>query len=67
MSPEITNEPGAEPEPEARAPGQLGAPHHIAVAWLAVIAIMFLFVFPTRAYLAQQRQVRKPRATPSRS
>jgi cell division protein FtsB len=28
-----------------------------AVASLAVIAIMFLFVFPTRSYLAQQRQV----------
>ncbi|MGO9872922.1 MAG: FtsB family cell division protein [Acidimicrobiia bacterium] len=33
-------------------------PTRIAVASLAVIAIMFLFVFPTRSYLAQQRQVR---------
>jgi cell division protein FtsB len=33
----------------------------IAVASLAVIAMMFLFVFPTRAYLAQQRQVHDAR------
>ena len=32
-------------------------PTRIAVATLALIAIMFLFVFPTRSYLAQQRQV----------
>jgi cell division protein FtsL len=32
-------------------------PTRIAVGTLAVIAIMFLFVFPTRSYLAQQRQV----------
>jgi cell division protein FtsB len=32
-------------------------PAQIAVASLALIAILFLFVFPTRAYLAQQRQV----------
>jgi cell division protein FtsB len=32
-------------------------PTRIAVASLALIAIMFLFVFPTRSYLAQQRQV----------
>lgn len=29
----------------------------IAVASLAFIAMMFLFVFPTRSYLAQKRQV----------
>jgi cell division protein FtsL len=32
-------------------------PTRIAVGTLAVIAILFLFVFPTRSYLAQQRQV----------
>jgi cell division protein FtsL len=32
-------------------------PTRIAVGSLALIAIMFLFVFPTRSYLAQQRQV----------
>ena len=32
-------------------------PTRIAVASLALVAIMFLFVFPTRSYLAQQRQV----------
>ena len=36
-------------------------PTRIAVASLALIAIMFLFVFPTRAYLAQQCQVRDAR------
>ena len=36
-------------------------PSRIAVASLAVIAIMFLFVFPTRSYLAQQRQVHAAR------
>lgn len=29
----------------------------VAVASLALIAMMFLFVFPTRSYLAQKRQV----------
>ena len=33
----------------------------IAVASLALVAIMFLFVFPTRSYLGQQRQVRAAR------
>ena len=33
----------------------------IAIASLALIAGMFLFVFPTRSYLAQQRQVRTTR------
>ena len=32
-------------------------PTRIAVGTLALIAIMFLFVFPMRSYLAQQRQV----------
>ena len=36
-------------------------PTRIAVASLALIAIMFLFVFPTRSYLAQERQVRAAR------
>ena len=36
-------------------------PTRIAVASLAVIAIMFLFVFPTRSYLAQKRQVNAAR------
>jgi cell division protein FtsB len=29
----------------------------IALAALAVVAILFVFVFPTRSYLAQRRQV----------
>jgi cell division protein FtsL len=33
----------------------------IAVASLVFVAMMFLFVFPTRSYLAQQRQVRDAR------
>ena len=36
-------------------------PTRIAVASLALIAIMFLFVFPTRSYLGQQGQVRSAR------
>jgi cell division protein FtsB len=36
-------------------------PTRIAVSSLALIAIMFLFVFPTRSYLGQQRQVRAAR------
>jgi cell division protein FtsB len=36
-------------------------PTRIAVASLSFIAIMFLFVFPTRSYLAQQREVRAAR------
>lgn len=36
-------------------------PTRIAVASLAVVAIMFLFVFPTRSYLAQHRQVSSAR------
>jgi cell division protein FtsB len=33
----------------------------IAVGSLVLVAMMFLFVFPTRSYLAQQRQVRDAR------
>jgi cell division protein FtsB len=33
----------------------------VAVASLALTAILFLFVFPTRSYLAQQRQVGRAR------
>ena len=36
-------------------------PARIAVASLVFVAMMFLFVFPTRSYLAQQRQVRDAR------
>jgi len=36
-------------------------PTRIAVASLALVAIMFLFVFPTRSYLAQQHQVTSAR------
>jgi len=36
-------------------------PARIAVASLVFVAIMFLFVFPTSSYLAQQRQVRTAR------
>jgi cell division protein FtsB len=61
VSPELE----VEPEAEEREPSPRRAnwehPTRIAVASLAVIAIMFLFVFPTRAYLAQQRQVRTAR------
>ncbi|HTK15718.1 MAG TPA: septum formation initiator family protein [Acidimicrobiia bacterium] len=31
----------------------------VAVASLALVAMMFLFVFPTRSYLAQKRQIGK--------
>jgi len=36
-------------------------PARISVASLVFVAMMFLFVFPTRSYLAQQRQVRSAR------
>src|SRR5690349_19296187 len=36
-------------------------PARIAVASLVFVAMMFVFVFPTRSYLAQQRQVRDAR------
>ena len=36
-------------------------PARITVASLVFVAIMFLFVFPTRSYLAQQRQVNAAR------
>ena len=36
-------------------------PARISVVSLVLVAMMFLFVFPTRSYLAQQRQVRTAR------
>src|SRR5690242_17879645 len=36
-------------------------PARISVASLVFVAMMFLFVFPTRSYLAQQQQVRTAR------
>ncbi len=36
-------------------------PTRIGVASLVFVALMFVFVFPTRSYLAQQRQVREAR------
>jgi cell division protein FtsB len=36
-------------------------PARIAVASLVLVAMMFLFVFPTSSYLAQKRQVRSAR------
>jgi cell division protein FtsL len=36
-------------------------PARISVASLVFVAMMFLFVFPTRSYLAQQRQVQTAR------
>ena len=46
--------------PSGRLTGWEG-PTRIAVASLALIAILFLFVFPTRSYLGQQGQVRSAR------
>jgi cell division protein FtsB len=60
MSSEVEHEPESEPQPSPRRPSW-ERPTRIAVASLALIAIMFLFVFPTRSYLAQQRQVRAAR------
>jgi cell division protein FtsB len=54
-------EPGDEPVERPPRRGGWERPTRIAIASLAVIAIMFLFVFPTRSYLAQQRQVRNAR------
>jgi hypothetical protein len=34
-----------------------GARARLALAALALVGMMFLFVFPTRSYLAQRRQV----------
>jgi cell division protein FtsB len=34
-----------------------GGPARLAVAALALVAILFLFVFPTRSFLAQRRAV----------
>jgi len=36
-------------------------PARISVVSLVLVAMLFLFVFPTRSYLAQQRQVRTAR------
>ena len=49
-----------EREPSARR-SSWERPTRIAVTSLALVAIMFLFVFPTRSYLGQQRQVRAAR------
>jgi cell division protein FtsB len=38
-----------------------GGPARAAVAALALVAILFLFVFPTRSYLAQSRAVSSER------
>ena len=46
--------------PPARRPSW-ERPTRIAVTSLALVAIMFLFVFPTRSYLGQQRQVHDAR------
>ncbi len=48
-----------EAEPKAQAVRRMvWAPRtRIAVASLALVAMMFLFVFPTRSYIAQKRQV----------
>jgi cell division protein FtsB len=50
-----------EPDAESRAQAArriAWAPRtRVAVASLALVAMMFLFVFPTRSYLAQKRQV----------
>jgi cell division protein FtsL len=35
----------------------LKGPARIAILALALVAILFLFVFPTRSYLAQRRQI----------
>lgn len=60
MSDEIdVEEAGDPPAPTRRTRWE--QPTRIAVASLALIAIMFLFVFPTRSYLAQERQVRAAR------
>jgi cell division protein FtsL len=48
--------PAVERHPRARR-AHLERPARIAIASLALIAIMFLFVFPMRSYLAQKRQV----------
>jgi cell division protein FtsL len=48
---------GRHPATAHRARASWERPTRIAVGSLALVAIMFLFVFPTRSYLAQQRQV----------
>ena len=50
-----------ERRPSTRRQAGWERPTRIGVASLALIAIMFLFVFPTRSYLAQQQQVRGAR------
>ena len=52
---------GEQPQPQPARRMSWERPTRIAVSALAVIAIMFLFVFPMRSYLAQQRQVRAAR------
>ena len=51
---------GDEAESPSRRPSW-ERPTRIAVTSLALVAIMFLFVFPTRSYLGQQQQVRSAR------
>jgi cell division protein FtsB len=49
---------GDPPRPSQLARRMVWAPRtRVAVASLALVAMMFLFVFPTRSYLAQKRQV----------
>ena len=49
------------PKPQAARRVRWGPRTRVAVASLALTAMMFLFVFPTRSYLAQQRQVGRAR------
>jgi len=61
---EESTQPVARPRPR-RAPSPpvrrmvWGPRTRVAVASLALVAMMFLFVFPTRSYLAQKRQIGK--------
>jgi cell division protein FtsB len=48
---------GAEPKAATARHIVWGPRTRIGVASLALVAMMFLFVFPTRSYLAQKRQV----------
>jgi cell division protein FtsB len=45
------------PKPQAARRVRWGPRTRVAVASLALTAMMFLFVFPTRSYFAQKRQV----------
>jgi cell division protein FtsB len=47
--------------PTASKPKSWGGPARIAIAALAVVAILFLFVFPFRSYLAQRGAVNDAR------